>query len=95
MRAHKTQVTIPTDHQLAVTLPDDFPAGPAEIIILAEAAAERSDRKTCVKLANVLAPDDTLPTDVDFIADALRELRRERERGLDKIRGAERLKEDS
>ena len=77
MRAHKTQVTVPTDHQLAVTLPDDFPAGPAEMIILAGAVAERPDRKTCVKLANVLAPDDAPPTDADFIADALRELRRE------------------
>lgn len=95
MRAHKTQVTIPTDHQLAVTLPDDFPAGPAEMIILADATAERPSRKTCVKLANVLAPDDAPPTEADFIADALRELRRERERGLDQIRGAERPKEDS
>ena len=83
MRAHKTRVTIPTDHHLAVTLPDDFPAGPAEMIIVADAATERSERKTRVKLANVLAPDDAPPTDADFIADALRELRRERERGLD------------
>ena len=95
MRAHKIQVTVPTDHQLAVTLPDDFPAGPAEMIVLADAAKERSGRKTCVKLANVLAPDNAPPTDADFIADALRELRRERERDLDQIRGAERLKEDS
>ena len=77
MRAHKTQVSIPSDHQLAVTLPDDFPAGPAEMIILADAGEERSDRKTCVKLANVLAPDDAPPTGADFIADALRDLRRE------------------
>ena len=95
MRAHKTQVTIPADHQLAVTVPDNFPAGPAEMIILADAATERSDRKTCVKLANILAPDAAPPTDADFIADVLRELRRERKHDLDQIRSAERRKEDS
>ena len=95
MRTHKTQVTIPTDHQLVVTLPDDFPTGPAEMIILADAAKERSDRKACVKLADVLAPEDAAPTDGDLIADALRDLRRERERGLGQLRSAERLEEDS
>jgi hypothetical protein len=35
MRAHKLEVTIPTDHELAIRLPDDFPPGPAEVIILA------------------------------------------------------------
>ena len=95
MRAYKTQVSIPSDHQLAVTLPDDFPAGPAEMIILVGAAKERSDRKACVKLADVLAREDAAPTDADFIADALRDLRRERERGLGQLRSAERLKEDS
>ena len=95
MRTHKTQVTIPSDHQLVVTLPDDFPTGPAEMIVLADAAKERPDRKTCVKLADVLAPDDAPPTDADFIADALQDLRRERERGLGQLRSAERRQEDS
>ncbi|HKV11655.1 MAG TPA: hypothetical protein VJ725_26150 [Thermoanaerobaculia bacterium] len=37
MRAHKLKVTIPQDHQLeiAVRLPEDFPPGPAEVIVLA------------------------------------------------------------
>jgi hypothetical protein len=38
MQAHRLKVTIPEDHQLeiAVRLPADFPAGPAEVIVLAE-----------------------------------------------------------
>jgi hypothetical protein len=35
MRAHKLNVTVPADHEIAIRLPDDFPQGPAEIIILA------------------------------------------------------------
>jgi ribosomal protein S10 len=35
MQAHKQTVTVPEDHQLEIRLPADFPAGPAEIIVLA------------------------------------------------------------
>lgn len=35
MRAHKLNVTVPADHEIAIRLPDDFPPGPAEIIVLA------------------------------------------------------------
>jgi hypothetical protein len=42
MRAHKLNVTVPADHEIAIRLPDDFPSGPAEIIVLATPAA--SDR---------------------------------------------------
>lgn len=35
MQAHKQKVTVPEDHQLEIRLPEDFPAGPAEIIVLA------------------------------------------------------------
>ena len=34
MVAHKQRVTVPTDHQLEIHLPEDFPPGPAEIIVL-------------------------------------------------------------
>jgi len=36
VHAHKLQVTIPEepDREIAVHLPDDFPAGPAEVIVL-------------------------------------------------------------
>jgi hypothetical protein len=35
MQAHKQAVTVPEDHQLEIRLPADFPAGPAEVIVLA------------------------------------------------------------
>jgi|WetSurMetagenome_2_1015567.scaffolds.fasta_scaffold335474_2 hypothetical protein len=33
MPAHKTTVTVRSDHQVVVRLPDDFPAGEAEVVI--------------------------------------------------------------
>jgi len=43
MHAHKLNVTIPADHEIAIRLPDDFPPGPAEIIVLAAPrASERA-----------------------------------------------------
>jgi hypothetical protein len=38
MHAHKLNVTIPAEHEVAFRLPDDFPAGPAEVIVLATRA---------------------------------------------------------
>jgi hypothetical protein len=38
MHAHKLSVTVPADRWLAIRLPDDFPPGPAEIIVLATRA---------------------------------------------------------
>lgn len=35
MQAHKLKVTIPEDHRIELRLPDDFPEGPAEVIVLA------------------------------------------------------------
>jgi len=35
MQAHRQTVTIPKDHQLEIRLPEDFPSGPAEVIVLA------------------------------------------------------------
>lgn len=35
MHAHKFQAVVPANHLVAVQLPDDFPAGPVEIIVLA------------------------------------------------------------
>jgi hypothetical protein len=32
--AHKQQVTVPRDHQLEICLPENFPSGPAEVIVL-------------------------------------------------------------
>lgn len=38
MHAHKLNIVIPADHEIAIRLPDDFPAGPAEVIVLATRA---------------------------------------------------------
>jgi hypothetical protein len=35
VHAHKLKVTIQEDHRVEVRLPDDFPEGPAEVIVLA------------------------------------------------------------
>jgi hypothetical protein len=74
MHAHKVKVTIPADHHVTITLPEDFPAGPAEIIVLAEAVST----KRVVRLAGVLAPEQESLAPGDPIAEALGELRRER-----------------
>ncbi len=44
MRVHKLNVTIPNDHQLeiAIRLPEDFPPGPAEVIVQADPSTERT-----------------------------------------------------
>jgi hypothetical protein len=40
VHAHKLNVTVPDSHQLVVRLPDDFPPGEAEIIVVSSAAEE-------------------------------------------------------
>lgn len=35
VHAHKLKVTISGDHRVELRLPDDFPEGPAEVIVLA------------------------------------------------------------
>jgi hypothetical protein len=81
MLTHKIKVTIPADHQLTITVPDDFPEGPAEVIIQADSSAEQQ----IVKLAGVLTPQlPVLPPD-DPIANVLRELRSERQQRLEKL----------
>ncbi len=74
MHAHKVKVTIPADHHVTIALPADFPAGPAEVIVLAEA----SPTKRVVRLAGVLVPEKEPLDPGDPIADALGELRQER-----------------
>lgn len=82
MRAHREKVTVPANHRLAVTLPEDFPAGPAEVIVLAEAPGA----PLLVKLAAVLAPGREPPPDADPIAEALDELRTERRSRLEIVK---------
>lgn len=41
MRALKLSVTVDEDHEVLMRLPEDFPAGPAEVIILESSAEKR------------------------------------------------------
>jgi len=36
MQAHRTRATVTEDHEIKVTLPPSFPAGEAEVIVIAE-----------------------------------------------------------
>lgn len=73
MQAHKVQVNIPEDHRLTVDLPEGFPAGPAEVIIL---AAPPGGRRV-VHAGGTLSTSQPQPKG-DPVAEALRELRDER-----------------
>ena len=72
MHAHKLNVTVSADHEIAIRLPDDFPAGPAEIIVLSvQSASDRSDAaERTLKPHPVLGKivfheDPSLPLDPD------------------------------
>ena len=91
MRTHKIKVTIPADHQLAVRVPDDFPTGPAEVIIQADSSAEQR----IVQLAGVLAPQVPPPPSGDPIADVLQEFRHERQQRFEKLEMAAGVPKDS
>ena len=90
MRTHKIKVTILADHQLAVRLPDDFPAGPAEVLIMADSPVEQR----IVKLAGVLA-SHVPPPHIDPIADVLQEFRHERQQRFEKLETNAGEQEDS
>jgi hypothetical protein len=38
MQAHRTRARVTEDHEVKVTLPSDFPAGEAEVIVIADPA---------------------------------------------------------
>lgn len=40
MQAHKLKIVIPEDHRLFVEVPEEVPAGPAELIVLVELPPE-------------------------------------------------------
>jgi hypothetical protein len=46
MYAHKLKVTIPADHEVRFRMPADFPAGEAEVIVLAERKASLTQSST-------------------------------------------------
>ncbi len=44
MHAHKTTVTVHPDHQVVLRLPDDFPSGEADVIVLPRPQATEARR---------------------------------------------------
>jgi hypothetical protein len=44
VHAHKLKVNVREDHWVEVRLPDDFPEGPAEVIVLANRSAGEAQR---------------------------------------------------
>jgi hypothetical protein len=53
VRAHKLQVTIEENHRVEVRLPDDFPEGPAEVIVLTKRPAGNTQQRTLAALAEL------------------------------------------
>ncbi len=80
MHAHKLKVTVPGDHRLSLDLPEDFPPGPAEIIVLATSRANRR----VVRAGGALSPETPL-ADGDSIREALGDLREERAERLERL----------
>jgi hypothetical protein len=71
MVAHKIKVDVAVNHELAIRLPEDFPLGPAEVIVLAlpalggvRAAAGRLRPHPALGKI-VFREDPTLPLDPD------------------------------
>jgi hypothetical protein len=80
MQAHKVRVDVPDDHRITVELPEGFPAGPAEVIVLAAGGEGRR----IVRAGGALSAVEPVAEGEDPIADALDELRRERAAGLER-----------
>lgn len=74
MQAHKVRVDVLEDHRITVELPEGFPAGPAEVIVLAAGG----ERRRIVRAGGELSAVEPVAEGEDPIADALDELRRER-----------------
>lgn len=73
MQAHKVRVDVPADHRITLDLPEGFPAGPAEVIVLAVPGSRR-----IVRAGGALGSPRQPPEGEDPIAAVLRELREER-----------------
>lgn len=82
MHAYKLNVNVADDHRVAVTLPEDFPPGPAEVIVLAVAAVAPKERRL-VRMLGSLCSAAPPSVEGDLVADALAELRDERARRSD------------
>lgn len=71
MRAYKQTVTVPGDHQLEIRLPEDFPSGPAEVIVLSALPDREQESQPWTRLEEphpvlgkiVFHEDPSLPLD--------------------------------
>ncbi|WP_162143946.1 hypothetical protein [Sorangium cellulosum] len=79
MHAYKLNVNVADDHRIAVELPEDFPPGPAEVIVLAVTPTERR----LVRVLGSLGGAAPASVEDDPVAGALAELRSERARRFD------------
>ena len=83
VHAHKLKVTIPKNHRLklAVDLPADFPAGPAEVIVLGT-TSQPTDETDAERLQQQLAVLDeirstALTSEEEEVLDGFESFRRE------------------
>lgn len=83
MQAHKVRVEVPEDHRITVDLPEGFPAGPAEVYVVAVSGEGRR----IVKAGGTLGPAQPFEPDEDPIAAILRELREERLAKIERLSG--------
>ena len=79
MQAHKQTVTVPEDHQLEIHLPEDFPAGPAEVIVLASPSETQELDETRQEMLRVVQKLRTFkPTpEEDRVVDEFEEFQRQ------------------
>ena len=85
MQALKLKVVIPEDHELVVRIPEDVPAGPAELIVLAGAATTEPSRSAQDASRRFEELAATLASDPRPFRDLSPEERRER---LQQVMGA-------
>lgn len=69
MQAHKVKVTIPEDHQLEIRLPEDFPPGPAEVIVLAARPEENDSRRSMMAALSELRELRRTPEEEQILED--------------------------
>jgi hypothetical protein len=79
VQTHKQKVTIPEDHQLEIRLPEDFPPGPAEVIVRAGSPEERAIDETQQKILRVVQElrASKLTDEEDRILDEFEEFRQQ------------------
>ena len=88
MQAHRILVTIPADHQLTVKIPDNVPAGPAEVIVLIEpreqdeAPDEDARQEALARFKAVVAELAADPRPFDELSDEEREARLRKVAGI-------------